>query len=213
MAKIEWSIEGTEYGSCNCDFGCPCQFESKPTHGDCRGFEVVEIERGYFGDIKLDGLRVALLYAWPGPIYEGKGELQAVIDERADARQREALKTVLHGGETEEAATHWWVYHAMSDKVHEPLYRPIEFAFDIEGRAAEVRILGILQSRGEPIKSPATGEPHRVRIDIPNGIEFELAEIGSAITSSQGAIKLDLTNTYAQFNRLRHSGRGVVHTG
>ena len=50
-----------------------------------------------------------------------------------------------------------------------------------------------------------------MRIDIPNGIEFERAEIGSATTSATTAIRLDLTDTYGQFNRLRHSGKGVVH--
>ena len=70
---IDWSIEGIEFGSCNCSYGCPCQFEAVPTHGDCRGFEVIRINRGHFGDLLLDGLNVALLYAWPGPIFEGGG--------------------------------------------------------------------------------------------------------------------------------------------
>lgn len=208
---IQWSIEGKAFGSCNCDYGCPCQFESKPTHGACRGFEALQIEKGHFGDVQLDGLRAALIYAWPGPIYEGRGEFMPIIDERADDRQREALKTVLSGGETDEGATHWWVFRAMSDKVHEPLYRPIEFSVDIDARMATVHVPGVLRSRGEPIKSPATGQPHRVRIDIPNGIEFELAEIGNGVTTAEGAITLDLKNTYGQFNSLRHSGRGVVH--
>jgi hypothetical protein len=54
--------------------------------------------------------------------------------------------------------------------------------------------------------SPATGQQHRVRIEIPNRIEFEQAEIGSATTTSTSAIRLDLTDTYGQFNRIRHSG-------
>jgi hypothetical protein len=161
--------------------------------------------------VTLDGLNIALIYAWPGPIYKGNGEMQAIIDEQASKAQREALLTVLYGGETNEAATHWSVYHAMSSKVHEPLFKPIEFEVDIEARTARVNIPGVLQSTGQPIKSPATGDAHRVRIDIPNGIEFEQAEVGSASTQADGAIKLDLTESYGQFNRLRHSGSGVVH--
>jgi hypothetical protein len=65
---IDWFISGPSYGSCNCDYGCPCQFESKPTLGHCRGFEAAEILQGHFGATKLDGLRFVLLYAWPGPI-------------------------------------------------------------------------------------------------------------------------------------------------
>ena len=207
---IDWYVEGIEFGNCNCDWCCPCQFESLPTQGHCQGFEVVRIDRGRFGEVDLKGLKAALLYAWPGPIFKGGGELQAVIDERADERQRLALKTVLHGGETETAKTHWWVYHAMSSTVHEPIYKPIEFEVDLEARTAKVSIPGIVESTGEPIKSPATGDLHRVRIDIPNGIEFEQAEIGMASTRSTGKVKLDLKQTYGQFNILRHSGTGVV---
>ena len=99
----------------------------------------------------------------------------------------------------------------MTDTVHETLVKPIEFEVDLEARTARVAIPGVLESVGRPIVSPATGQQHRVRIDIPNGIEFERAEIGSATTSATTAIPLDLTDTYGQFNRLRHSGKGVVH--
>jgi hypothetical protein len=205
---IDWRIEGPSYGSCNCDYGCPCQFESKPTLGACRGFEAAEISRGHFGGVRLEGLRFVLLYAWPGPVYEGKGEMQAVVDDRASDEQRRALLTVLTGGETAEAATHWWVFRAMSDTLHEPLFLPIEFAIDIDARAAMVEVPGLLSSRAEPIRSPVDGNPHRVRIDLPNGIEFDVAEIGSGTSSGEGRIRLDLKDTYAQFNFLRHTGKG-----
>lgn len=209
---VEWYVEGEEFGSCNCSYGCPCQFEALPTHGNCRGFEVLRIRRGRFGDVDLSGLRVAMLYAWPGPIFEGKGELQAVIDERANAGQRKALETILHGKETKDAATHWWVFCAMSDTIHDTIYRPIEFEVDIEARRARVRIPGVLEATGSPIRPPHGEGEHRVRIDIPNGIEFERAEIGSAVTKTDRgcAIALDLKDTYGQFNLLRHSGDGVV---
>ncbi len=210
MANVDWYIEGLEFGNCNCDYGCPCQFEALPTHGDCRGFEVLRIDRGHFGEVKLDGLKVAVLYAWPGPIFEGNGALQAIVDERADAGQRDALTKVLHGEETDEAATHWWVFRAMSTTLHETLFKPIDFEIDLEARTARVAIPGVLESTGRPIRAPHGGDEHRVRIDIPNGIEFELAEIGSASTKATGAIELDLSDSYGQFNVLRHSGSGVV---
>ena len=211
MSHTDWYVEGIEFGNCNCVYGCPCQVEALPTDGQCEGFEVLRIDRGRYGDVKLDGLNVAMLYAWPGPIFEGKGQMQVVIDERADARQREALSRIVHGEDTEEGATHWWVYRAMSDTVHPPLVKRIDYAVDLEARTARVSIPGVLESTGRPIKSPSTGQDHRVRIDIPNGIEFEQAEIGSASTDATGAIRFALHDTHGQINRLRHSGRGVVH--
>lgn len=207
---IEWHMEGPAYGNCNCDWSCPCQFESLPTHGDCRGFEAVHIDKGHFGDVRLDGLRVVVLYAWPGPVFEGKGEIQAIIDERADDAQREALLSIIYGEHTNEAATHWWVYRAMSDTVHEPMFKPIEFEADVERRTARISVPGVVESMGSPIRSPATGDEHRVRIDMPAGIEFDIAEIGNASTEANGAIQLNLKDSYGQWSILRQNGGGVI---
>ena len=209
---IDWYIEGPAYGNCNCDWSCPCQFESLPTLGNCRGFEAVRIDKGHFGDVQLDGLKAVMLYAWPGPVFEGKGELQAIIDERADDAQREALLGIFYGEHTNEAATHWWVYRAMSDTVHEPMFKPIEFEVNIERRTARVSVPGVVESMGSPIRSPATGDEHRVRIDMPNGIEYDIAEIGNASTEATGAIQLKLEDSYGQWNMLRQNGGGVVRT-
>lgn len=209
---IDWYVEGISFGNCNCAYGCPCQFEALPTTGNCRGFEVMRIDKGHFADVALAGLKYAVLYAWPGPIFEGKGELQVIIDVSADKKQRDALATILHGGETEEAATHWWVFRAMSDRVHETLFKSIAYQVDLEARTARASIPGVLESTGRPIRPPHSEGEHRARIQIPNGIEFEVAEMGSATTTTgrDSAISLKLTDSYGQFNVLRHSGRGVA---
>lgn len=210
MSMIDWYVEGPSFGNCNCDWSCPCQFEALPTQGDCTGFEAFRVDKGHFGDVPLNGLKAAVFYAWPGPIFEGKGELQLVIDEKADQNQRDALIAICCGEHTNEAATHWWVFHAMSDTVHETLFKPIQFDVDIETRKAHVVIPDVLQSIGSPIRSPATGDEHRVRIDMPNGIEFTLAEIGNASSEATGAITLNLENSFGQWNMLHQSGNGIV---
>src|SRR5262245_9293388 len=82
MAFVEWTMKGTEYGHCNCNTGCPCQFNSLPSHGNCRAHSFFQIERGKFGDVTLDGLRWGFLAAWPGPIHMGGGTAVTVIEER-----------------------------------------------------------------------------------------------------------------------------------
>lgn len=210
----DWYIEGEVYGNCNCAYGCPCQFEANPTDGNCRGFEVLRIDKGHFDGLDLSGLKIAMFYAWPGLISEGKGELQAVIDENASEEQRIALETVLHGKETVEAATHWWVFHAMSDTIHPTIFKLIEFEVDRDEVTARVSIPGVVESTGGPIRPAHTEDSvHRVQIVIPGGIEFEIAEMGSASTKtgSDSAVHLDLTHSYGQWNALKHSGTGVVH--
>ena len=84
MAHVDWYIEGKAFGNCNCVYGCPCQFEDLPTDGHCQGFEVLHIDKGHFGDVDLTGLRTAMVYAWPGPVFEGNGEMHAIIDDNAN---------------------------------------------------------------------------------------------------------------------------------
>ena len=209
MAHVDWYIEGRSFGGCNCNYGCPCQFEDLPTHGHCTGFEVLHIDKGHFGDIDLTGQKVALLYAWPGPIYEGNGAMQVIIDDGATPEQHDALNRVLQGEETDPEASHWWVYRAMCSTVHDTLTKRINFEVDIESRKAHVAIPNVLKSSGRPIQAPHGGGEHRVRIDIPNGIEFTLAEIGSSSSSASGAITFDLSDTYGQWSILRHGPNGV----
>src|SRR5687767_5266026 len=101
-----WEIHGMDYANCNCSYGCPCQFSAPPTHGHCRAVVSTLIEHGHHGDVKLDGLSAVGLYRWPGPIHEGGGTMQLIIDERADGRQRESLVRIMNGLDTDEVATH-----------------------------------------------------------------------------------------------------------
>jgi len=211
MAHVDWYVEGPSFGNCNCGYSCPCQFEEDPTQGDCRGFEVMEITKGHFGDVDLTGVKMGVVYAWPGPIYKGDGEMQLIIDEAASEEQRSALETVLTGGETDDEATHWWVFRAMCPTLHDTIYAPIEMDADMEARRAKVRIGDVLTSEGRPIKPPHSDGEHRVRIDMPNGIEFSIAEVGNASTRSSTAIKLNLKDSYGQWHFMKHGPSGVAH--
>jgi hypothetical protein len=208
--STSWRIKGRELANCNCAYGCPCQFNALPTHGNCKAFIGYQIDEGNFGDVRLDGLRAALIASWPGPIHEGNGTMQAVIDERADARQREALRKIMHGEDTKEMATMWWVYSAMSPTKLETLYKPIELELDVEARTCRMTIPGVATMTGEPIRNRTTGAEHRARIDLPHGFEYTIAEMGSASSSVKGPLAMELTNSYGQFNNLHLSDSGVV---
>ena len=210
MATIDWQIKGKEFANCNCSYGCPCQFNALPTHGFCCAVAGFQIEQGRFGDVKLDGLRAAGLYRWPGPVHEGNGTMQLIVDKSADARQREALLNIMNGQETEQFATMWFVFSAMAPNKLEPVFEKIDFDVDVDARRARLVIPGIVESVGEPIKNPVTGLEHRARIDIPHGFEYRLAEIGSGRTTTSGKIKLDLKDTYGQFARIHLSNKGIV---
>ena len=207
---VEWKIKGKEFANCNCSYACPCQFNDLPTHGNCAAAAGFEIEEGHFGDVKLDGLRAAMIATWPKAVHEGNGTMQVIVDERADEAQREALIKIMTGQETKEMATMWWVFSAMSPNKLPPLTRKIEFEVDVDSRRAKLVVPGVLETVGEPILNPVTGNEHRVRIDLPNGFEYSVAEIGSGTTKAIGDIPLQLKDSYGQFANIHLSHEGVV---
>jgi hypothetical protein len=89
--------------------------------------------------------------------------------------------------------------------------RRINYQVDVEARTASVSIDGIVESSAESIKSPLDGSEHRVKIQIPHGIEFETAEIVNATTRATGAVKLDLDGTYGQICLIRHTNEGPAY--
>jgi hypothetical protein len=210
MAMIEWFLKGREFGNCNCSYGCPCQFNALPTHGNCMAMCAYRFDDGRFGDVRLGGLCAAATWKWPGAVHQGNGTMQLIIDERADSKQRDALVTVMSGKETKDAATMWWVYSAMCPTKLEPLFEPIEFEVDVDARRAHLRVPGIIETVGEPIRNPVTGAEHRARIDLPNGFEYRLGEVASGTTRATGGVKLDFTKTFGLCADIHLSHAGVV---
>jgi hypothetical protein len=205
-----WEIKAKEFVNCNCSYGCPCQFNALPTNGHCDAVAAMEIKEGHYGDIRLDGLRMGAIFQWPGAVHEGHGKCQPFVDVRADEKQREALLKIMSGQDTDPMATMFAVYFSTLEKVYDPIFASIDFEVDVEGRKGRYVVSGLLETRGEPIKNPVTGAEHRARIDLPHGFEYEVAEIGSGTSTTQGNIKLDLKSSYGQFAHLHLNNHGVV---
>ncbi len=110
MTGTSWVLKGTEYANCNCDYGCPCQFNGRPSsvNGDCRYALFTQIDEGHYGEVKLDGLRFIWLGGWPGAVHEGNGVIQLIIDEGADDAQREAIRRIVYNEDTDEMLTHYF---------------------------------------------------------------------------------------------------------
>jgi len=204
-------MQGVEFSNCNCALGCPCQFNALPTHGHCRAHTFIQIERGHFGDVKLDGLRWGIMGQWPGPIHLGKGTFQVIVEERANPKQRAALEAIGQGRETEPGKLIWQVFSAMVTNLLPTLYKPIELVIDVTTRTAAVKVPGVIESTAEPIRNPVTGQEHRARVTLPTGFEFTDAEfaVGKAKASS-GPIDLAFDGTHAHLARIHWSTHGVV---
>jgi hypothetical protein len=205
-----WEFKGRELITCNCSYGCPCQFNALPTKGFCEAIGAVAIDKGHYGDVPLDGLVVGSALKWPGPIHEGKGHAQIVVDAKANAKQREALVKIFSGQDTDPGATVFAVFATTLEKVYDPIFAPIEFQVDIEARRAKIKAGDVIEMKGDPIRNPVTGAEHRARIDLPHGFEYEIAEIGSGTSRSRGNVVIEFKDTYAQFAHLHMNNHGVI---
>jgi hypothetical protein len=209
MAQTDWRLKGDWIKNCNCAFGCPCDFNARPTHGNCQGFLGMRIERGHFGDTRLDGLSFFVVVDFPGPLHEGNGTAQAIVDERATPAQREALFQILSGKNAAEG-TLFHIFTLIVSKMLDPIFAPIDIEFDMDGRTARVRIPGVLESETKPIRNPVTGAEHRIQVLMPDGFEHRKAEVASARIESTGGIKFSVPEGHSSLAKVEQAPTGVA---
>ena len=53
----EWGVSGNVLIACNCDFGCPCNFNARPSRGHCEGGWIWLIEKGHVGAVRLETVK------------------------------------------------------------------------------------------------------------------------------------------------------------
>ncbi|MGH6934261.1 MAG: DUF1326 domain-containing protein [Dongiaceae bacterium] len=164
----EWNFEADFFTACNCDWGCPCNFNARPTEGRCMGFDAWSIITGQFGATPLNGTRFALYYKFPGLVEQGQGTMGVYVDSPASEAQREALDSIgtgkAGGGFFELFATQ------LTTKVLPTRFVPIEFEFsDGTGR---VRIEGFGEAESTLLSYPDGTVLHPWQ-DLPHGIEFK----------------------------------------
>jgi hypothetical protein len=209
MAEANWRLEGEWIKNCTCAFGCPCDFNAKPTYGSCQGLLGMRITRGHFENTRLDGLTFIVTVRFPGPLHEGNGQAQPIIEERASAEQREALFNIMSGKYSAEG-TLFHIFSLIVSQMHDPVFAPVEFAFDKENRTARLSFAGILETEVQPIRNPVTGAAHRVRVVMPEGFEHIEGEIASADIRSTGAIRFETKGTHSTLAHVVQTPQGVA---
>lgn len=100
MATPSWQVGGQYYETCSCDFVCPCilgQMAVRPSKGSCTFAMAMQIERGDYGNVSLNGLGFIILGLTPEAMGKGNWSVGLIIDERASAEQREAVTAIASG--------------------------------------------------------------------------------------------------------------------
>ncbi len=174
MADMQ--LAGTVLISCNCDYGCPCNFNALPTTGDCEGHWTWCVDSGRIDDVAMDGLNFSLCVDWPGAIHEGDGEALVLVDERADDAQRAAVSRLIAG----ELGGPWGVLAWTWPTLHGPI--PVPYELDIAGVRSRVKAGDKLELEMEPIKNAVTGAEITPGAVLPQGLIFKQGDFASSKT-------------------------------
>jgi hypothetical protein len=197
-----WDLAGRIVIACNCDWGCPCNFNARPTSGNCEGGWIWAIEKGSIGGVSVDALGIALYADWPGAIHEGGGSAVAYLDERADERQRSALAAVLRG----EFGGPWAIF-SKTYELAPP--EPARFELDLADYDTRVRIGDAVEVALETIRNPVSHAEVHPEIVLPEGLVVKGATLAmSRVFKVRSALSYDHSGRYAAFGRFAYASTG-----
>ena len=186
MAQQKWVMRGEYMESCNCDYLCPCIYtnpQGPVSYDHCTAALVFRIDEGSCGDVKLDGLKFALLIRSGKVMADGNWIFAGVVDEGADDAQRQLLTEIVSGGVGGPPA---FIRANLVSDFRGVAYKPIEFnleglrrsttipdvvSFEIEGVASR-------NGSGEPYYIDNTGHPAGRRLALARAKQLRMHGFG-----------------------------------
>ena len=169
-----WYMKADYVETCNCDYGCPCNFNGFPTYGNCRSLYLLHIREGYFGDnVKLDGLEIIGAVSWPKAIHEGNGTIQPFITKNADEGQRHALIRIITGQAKGDGP--FALFAPTYKYILDPQF--VDIRSKVDGRKSSFSIPdGMIDVQLENFVNPVSGEEQDTKIHLPKGFIFQVAD-------------------------------------
>jgi hypothetical protein len=202
-----WSFEADYFTACNCDWGCPCNFNARPTEGRCMGWCAWNITAGKFEETPLGGTRLVIYYKFPGLVEDGNGTGCSYIDRSASNEQQEALRAIAEGkagGGIFELFGNVLVTKWLPTRIV-----PIEFEF-ADG-VGYVRVDGFGEGESELLSYP-DGSVIRPVQELPHGIEFKRALMTNARRWwwRDEELLADYANKYGAITRVKFTEEGCA---
>ena len=198
---MAWNLKGQVVIACNCDYGCPCNFNARPTSGKCEGGWTWHVEEGSYDGVDLAGLNFSVYVNWPGAIHEGDGEAVILIDERADDDQRAAIETLVSGS----VGGPWGILGWTWPTIHGPHAVPYELRLD--GLATKLRAGDVVEVEVDKIRNPVTGDEVTPGVVLPQGLIFKEGDLGTSATFRvQDGITYDHSGQYSAVGPFEYGG-------
>ena len=193
-----WSFKADYVETCNCDYGCPCNFNGFPSNGFCRALVLFHIRSGRYGSVNLDGINVICAFSWPKAIHEGDGTAQLFVTKDSDEEQRSAIISIFSGQAKGEGP---FALFATTIKFFlEPQY--VDLIVNIDGKRSSFSVPGIIDVKSESFVNPVTGEEQDTRIQLPKGFIWKLAEAAKTKV-------MRITTSHLNFD---HSGKNALYS-
>ncbi len=197
---MTWNLKGTVLIACNCAYGCPCNYNARPTTGDCEGGWTWIIDKGELDGVKVDGLGLAVFADWPAAIHEGGGVASAYIDEKADEQQRVALTRVARG----EVGGPWATF-INTYKLDGPHFAP--FDIELSEHSSRYTIGDVAKLEMEPIRNPVTGVEAHPSVRLPEGLVFEEGYYAtSSVFTVNDVLSYDHSGRNSEYAPFSYSG-------
>jgi hypothetical protein len=202
----KWWMSGATFGPCNCDWGCPCNFDAPPSYGYCDGVYVWSVRQGRYGDTPLDRLAFAWAAHSPGALHEGNLTAVLLVDERASEDQRAALETLWRSGRS---GLPFDIFASVTSTWLDTVFAPFDIGLDgIRTRAtiAGGEIFELVQAR---VRNPVTGAEEELYLDKPTGFTSTRSELGMsqvARFSLNGFALDDMSGKYAEYADFDYAG-------
>jgi hypothetical protein len=200
-----WQMKVDYVETCNCNFGCPCNFSGYPTDGFCEALVGYHIREGRSGRTKLGGLDVIYAAAWPKAIHQGGGTLRLYISESASSEQRDALVRIFSG--RAKGSGPFELFAGTMATIEPPVFTPIEFRPD--GRKSSFRVPNAVDVALAPFTNPVSGEVQDIRIGLPKGFIFRSAQAARTLVMrilGTGPLSFDHAGQNAFYARLDFAG-------
>jgi hypothetical protein len=198
---MAWTLKGHVVIACNCDYGCPCNFNARPTHGKCEGGWTWHVEEGTYEGVDLSGLSFSVYVNWPGAIHEGNGEGVILIDVRADGEQRAAIETLVSGS----VGGPWGVLGWTWPTIHGP--HAVAYDIHISGLETKVSAGDVVEVEVDKIRNPVTGAEVTPSVVLPQGIILKEGDLGTSSTFRvSDGISYDHSGQYTAVGPFDYSG-------
>ncbi|HKZ89692.1 MAG TPA: DUF1326 domain-containing protein [Thermoplasmata archaeon] len=174
MAGTKWNLEAEFIQSCNCDYGCPCNFNALPTRSNCEALIAYKVRKGKFGTTNLDGVKWAWGLWWPAAIHQGNGAGRVYVDSKATDDQKRAVEAITSGKNGGGVFT---VFPSTFTTTYPARTARIDFTF--RGNTSRFRVEGVGEVKSDDIRNPVTGEKFSGQILLPGGIQWTRGEVTS----------------------------------